>query len=86
MIRKELEIDSRVNDLVLIARKAEVIAEDLGQDYFGEDSIDASNVWRLMGQYYDAAELKTGIVNDYLHDVVNGLAELQKLVNADDED
>ena len=86
MTRKELEIDSRVNDLVLIARKAKVIAEDLGQDYFGEDSIDASNVWRLMGQYYDAAELKAGIVNDFLHNVVDGLVELQKLINANDED
>lgn len=84
MTKKDIKIDSLINDLELSARKAKVIAEDLGQDYFGEKIENLNDSWRVAGIYYEAAGLKAGIVNDFLYDIINQLAELQKIVNEEE--
>lgn len=81
MTKKDIEIDSQICDLELLSRKAKVIAEDLTQDYFGENVESIGDAWKLMGPNYEAAGLKAGIVNDFLHELINKLLELQSLLN-----
>lgn len=81
MTRKDLRIDSQVNALALLVRKAKVIAEDLEQDYFGENIETPDEFWKIAGPYYESAGLKAGIVNDFLYYMLNELEKLQSLVN-----
>lgn len=86
MTKKDIIIDNQINKLELLARKAKVIAEDLDQDYFGEKIENSNDFWRIVGIYYEAAGLKAGIVNDFLYDIINQLAELQKIVSEKETD
>lgn len=84
MTKKDIVIDSQVCEMELAVRKAKVIAEDLVQDYFGENLEKTNEAWKVLGLYYEAAGLKAGIVNDFLYDIINMLAELQKIVNEEE--
>ncbi len=86
MTRTYIRMDSQVNDLILLARKAKVIVEDLEQDYFGEDIKTPDDFWKLAGSYYESAGLKAGIVNGFLYDMINELGKLQTLINDEEGD
>lgn len=80
MTKRDIEIDSRLNELELLTRKAKVISEDLTGDYFDQHVENISDTWKIAGVYYEAAGLKAGIVNDFLFELINKVVELQELI------
>lgn len=81
MTKKDIEIDSQLNGLELLTRKAKVIADDLIQGYFGENVESISDAWKLLGPNYEAAGLRAGIVNDFLYELIDELLELRAYLN-----
>lgn len=84
MTNRDIKIDSQIIALQLLTRKAKVIAEELEQNYFGWDIKGPNEAWKIMGPYYEAAGLKTGIVTDFLYYIMKQLEELQTFVNKEE--
>lgn len=76
--KRDIEIDSMLNEIDVYVKRAKVLTEDVQQSYFGESITSMDDVWRVMSPYYNHAGVKIDIINAILFDLnklVDGLRD-----------
>lgn len=82
---RDLYIDDKILDIEVLAQKAKVLIEDIGQDYFGE-SINSENAWKVMSPFYDHAGVKVDIINDIIFKLMTELKNLRNVLDSNSDD
>ncbi len=81
IIKKEIELDSKLTELEIACDKAAVICNDLNDLYFGSSNPDEY----MLDRYYEDAMLRNRIVFDYLYEMKETVKQIKKISNDDDE-
>lgn len=79
-------IDDGLMELELMAENVNVLIGDVEQDYFGCDDKKTGEAWRLQGEYFTRAGIKTRISSDIVFDMLNKIKELRELINSINEE
>ena len=81
---REIYIDSKIEDIEILAKKAKVLLNDLSQGYFSESVESKEDSWKVMYHFFDHAGTKVDIANDIIFELMKDLSNLRNALIADD--
>lgn len=73
-----IAISNQLSDIEVLAEKARVMGNDLTMNYFGENINSPKDFWKIAGEFYHAAGVKSDILLDFICDMQKQLEELQE--------
>lgn len=76
-----MDIDSELISVEVLAERAKVLIDDVSNSFFGWDIAKASEAWRVAPEYYRIADVKTGIANQILFDLMEQLKVLRTVID-----
>lgn len=78
------KMDDFLLNLAISVERAEVLAQDLTDDYFAIDVTDKEEMWKIQASHHEHA-IRAEIVFDYLHKMEKEIATAQELLHAEFE-
>lgn len=73
-----IAIINQLSDIEVLAEKARVMGNDLTMNYFGENIDSPKDFWKIAGEFYHAAGVKSDILLGLILDLQKQLEELQE--------
>mgnify|MGYP003623487475 CR=1 FL=1 len=80
-----IDIDNHVLDIEVMAERAKVLVDDVGDSFFGWDITAPDQTWRVRPEYYRIANVKMDIANGILFDLMQEIKALQEPLNTEPE-
>lgn len=76
------KMDEVLLSLAISVERAEVLAQDLTDDYFAIDVTNKAEMWKIQASHHEHG-IRAEIVFDYLHKMEKDIEAAMKLVNAE---
>lgn len=77
-----IDIDNALFDIEVLAEKAQVMVDDVKQEYFDLDIEKTGEMWKIAPPFYTTAGIKTSIANDIVFDLLNKIRELREVLDS----
>lgn len=78
------KMDEFLLSLAISVERAEVLAQDLTDDYFAIDVTDKKEMWKIQASHHEHG-IRAEIVFDYLHKIEKEIAAAHELLHAEFE-